>query len=170
MLRDGLNLYAAIWLVNMVNMFFWFIIKPTGAEDPVRTIVTSMAAVLTTSMTLRIILAVRGSLARGGAFAVTSGHSRSHPSTHVISRSAPPQSGPVLSLQHPQQGTYTVGLAAEPKQRDWTDDKDSEQIAEVKGDGVYPIEEGGTPVQDEGPKGVHVHIDRETDYDGFAKQ
>lgn len=54
MLRDGLNLYAAIWLVNMVNMLFWFIIKPTGEIDPIRTIVTSMAAVLTTSMTMRI--------------------------------------------------------------------------------------------------------------------
>ena len=40
MLRDGLNLYGAIWIVNMVNMLFWFIIKPTGPEDPIRTIVT----------------------------------------------------------------------------------------------------------------------------------
>lgn len=57
MLRDGLNLYMvncliilfaqmltsapkAVWLVNMVNMLFWFIIKPTGPEDPIRTIVT----------------------------------------------------------------------------------------------------------------------------------
>ena len=40
MLRDGLNLYGAIWLVNMVNMIFWFVIKPTGTNDPVKTIVT----------------------------------------------------------------------------------------------------------------------------------
>lgn len=58
MLRDGLNLYMvswafvflsiqvltpapkAVWLVNMVNMLFWFIIKPTGPDDPIRTIVT----------------------------------------------------------------------------------------------------------------------------------
>ena len=68
MLRDGLNLYAAIWLVNMVNMIFWFVITPTGDIDPVRTIVTSMAAVLTTTMTLRIILSVRGSLKDGGSY------------------------------------------------------------------------------------------------------
>ncbi|EKM51479.1 uncharacterized protein PHACADRAFT_261628 [Phanerochaete carnosa HHB-10118-sp] len=169
MLRDGLNLYAAIWAVNMVNMLFWFIVKPTGPDDPIRVIVTSMAAVLTTSMTLRIILAVRGSLAKGGAFAGRSGHAQSHPSTHVVSRPAP-QSGPILSLQHPQQQTYTVGLAAEPKAHDWTDDKESEQIAEVKGDDVYPIEEGGTPTQEEGPKGVKITIDTETDYEGFAKK
>ena len=120
-------------------------------------------------MTLRIILAVRGSLARGGVFAVTTAHSHSHPSTHVISRSAPPQGPGVVSFQLPQQGTYTVGLAAEPKARDWTDDKDSDQIAEVKGEGVYPIEEG-TPVQEEGPKGVHITVDRETDYQGFEKK
>lgn len=168
MLRDGLNLYAAIWLVNMVNMLFWFIITPTGPEDPVRTIVTSMAAVLTTSMTLRIILAVRGSLANGGVFAVSTAHSQSHPSTHGVSRTAP-QAGPVLSLQHPQQ-TFTVGLGGEAKTRDWTDDKDSDQIiAEDKGEGVYPIEEG-SPIQEEGPKGVKITIDRETDYEGFAKK
>ena len=182
MLRDGLNLYMvsqsfvvlpqmltpapkAVWLVNMVNMLFWFIIKPTGPEDPIRVIVTSMAAVLTTSMTLRIILAVRGPLANGGAFAVHSGQAQA--STHAVSRPAP-QSGPVLSLQHPQH-TFTLGLAAEPKARDWTDDKESDQIAEVKGDGVFPIE-GSTPMDEEGPKGVHITVDTETDYEGFAKK
>src|SRR6202041_3093706 len=52
----------------------------------------SMAAVLTTSMTLRIILSVRGSLVHGGSFAggstaATSGQSRS---AHVISTSRAP--------------------------------------------------------------------------------
>jgi hypothetical protein len=87
MLRDGLNFYGAIWIVNMVNMLFWFIMKPTGIDDSVKTIVTSMAAVLTTSMTLRIILSVRVTLVYGGSFAgasiaAASGTSRS---THVIS-------------------------------------------------------------------------------------
>jgi hypothetical protein len=40
MLRDGLNLYGAIWIVNMANMLFWFIMKPTDDADPVKTIVT----------------------------------------------------------------------------------------------------------------------------------
>jgi hypothetical protein len=40
MLRDGLNLYAAIWIVNMVNVLFWFIVKPTGENDSIKTTVT----------------------------------------------------------------------------------------------------------------------------------
>ena len=88
MLRDGLNLYASIWLVNMVNMLFWFIMKPTGPEDPIKTIVTSMAAVLTTSMTLRIILSVRGTLKNGGSYAVSSTSHSHSPYTRVRSTSA----------------------------------------------------------------------------------
>lgn len=170
MLRDGLNLYAAIWLVNMTNMLFWFVMKPTGVEDPIKTIVTSMAAVLTTSMTLRIILSVRGSLAKGGTFAVSTSQSHSHPSTHVISRSAAAGGpGPVLSLQQPQ-ATYTVGLGGPEGKTppDWADDKASDQIAESKGDGMYTID--GTPIPDEGPKGVKITVESETDYEGFAKK
>ena len=40
MLRDGLNLYGAIWIVNMVNVCFWFIVKPTGDDDSIKTTVT----------------------------------------------------------------------------------------------------------------------------------
>ncbi|KAI0699135.1 hypothetical protein BC835DRAFT_1412803 [Cytidiella melzeri] len=160
MLRDGLNLYGAIWIVNMVNMLFWFIITPTGPEDPIRTIVTSMAAVLTTSMTLRIILSVRGSLAKGGSFAVSSANTHSHPSTHVISaqRSA---GGPVLSLQQPQQGTYNVPLGPDGKTHEW-DDKASDAIVEGKGDDVYAVD--SSIATDDGPKGVKITIDTETDY------
>ena len=86
MLRDGLNLYGAIWVVNMVNMLFWFIVKPTDTSDTIKTTVTSMTAVLTVTMTLRIILAVRGGLARGGTFAgawSTSSGSHSHSHSRV---------------------------------------------------------------------------------------
>ena len=83
MLRDGLNLYGAIWIVNMVNMLFWFVIKPTGPADSIKTIVTSMAAVLTTSMTLRIILGVRGTLAYGGSFAGASSASSGSRTAHA---------------------------------------------------------------------------------------
>jgi hypothetical protein len=40
MLRDGLNLYGAIWIVNMVNVLFWFIVTPTGTDDSIKTTVT----------------------------------------------------------------------------------------------------------------------------------
>jgi hypothetical protein len=88
MLRDGLNLYGAIWIVNMVNMLFWFIVQPTDDKDSIKTTVTSMAAVLTTTMTLRIILSVRGSLAQGGNYAGSSVNSSNRGTTHNLSGGA----------------------------------------------------------------------------------
>ena len=124
MLRDGLNLYGAIWIVNMVNMLFWFIAKPTGPEDTIKTIVTSMAAVLTTTMTLRIILSVRGTLSHGGSFAGSSSSSGagsgsggpsggSRGTTHVISTRAGgnhPTPG-VLQLNSQRQATQTFSIS-----------------------------------------------------------
>ncbi|KAI6041416.1 hypothetical protein EDC04DRAFT_2565694 [Pisolithus marmoratus] len=71
MLRDNLNLYGTIFLVNLINVLFYFIMTPTGPNDPIKTIVTSMAGVLTATMTMRIILGVRGSLENGGVFSTT---------------------------------------------------------------------------------------------------
>ena len=75
----------------MVNMIFWFVASPNSDRDTIKTIVTSMAAVLTTTMTLRNILSVRGSLAQGGSFAGSSSAAASAGSrgtTHVISTRA----------------------------------------------------------------------------------
>ncbi|CAE6361976.1 unnamed protein product [Rhizoctonia solani] len=119
MLRDGLNLYGAIWIVNMVNMLFWFIVRPKDNADTIKTIVTSMTAVLTVTMTLRIILSVRGSLQSGGAYSGTtsSGASRSHPSNsgaipgsnsgpHIISTRA---THPVVNIQTERHHTVSGG-------------------------------------------------------------
>ncbi|KAG8694829.1 hypothetical protein FRC09_009574 [Ceratobasidium sp. 395] len=119
MLRDGLNLYGAIWLVNMINMLFWFIVTPTDTADTIKTIVTSMAAVLTITMSLRIVLSVRGSLQAGGAYSGTtsSGVSRSHPSNsgaipgsnsgpHIISTRA---THPVVNIQTERHHTVSGG-------------------------------------------------------------
>ncbi|KAB5589037.1 hypothetical protein CTheo_7515 [Ceratobasidium theobromae] len=119
MLRDGLNLYGAIWLVNTINVLFWFLAKPTDNADTIKTIVTSMAAVLTITMTLRIILSVRGSLQSGGAFSGTtsSGVSRSHPTNsgalpgsnsgpHIISTRA---NHPVVNIQTERHHTVSSG-------------------------------------------------------------
>jgi hypothetical protein len=152
MLRDGLNLYGAIWIVNMVNMLFWFIMKPTGIDDSVKTIVTSMAAVLTTSMTLRIILSVRGSLVHGGSFAgastaTTSGNSRT---THVI--------------------TTTRSGAGAPQTYDLSQ---VSKAAEGGGEWALGDSDGKSSVTGSGPKGilpvdqdgVKVTIDRRVEYD-----
>lgn len=168
MLRDGLNLYGAIWLVNLINMLFWFIITPTGPEDPIRTIVTSMAAVLTTTMTLRIILSVRGSLASGGSYAVSSSSrpSRSAGTTHVISTNR--QTGgvttnPVLTIHQQLPATYNVPLA-EGKGEEWVAEEDgNSSLAEGKEgkEGMFP-----PPA----PAGVTITVDTQTDYGRFQKE
>lgn len=103
MLRDGLNLYGAVCIVNLINMLFFFIMKPTGVEDPIKTIVTSMATVLTTTMTMRIILSVRGSLVHGGSFALTNSSSNGTTS-HPTNSSRPSHGGP----NRPNETTFTI--------------------------------------------------------------
>jgi hypothetical protein len=150
MLRDGLNLYAAIWGVNMANMLFWFIMKPTGPEDPIKTIVTSMAAVLTTSMTLRIILNIRGSLASGGVFTggtASSGQTSSR-TTHVISTRSAAQPN---SHSH----TYNLEDIRSKPEPGWSEPEPDNKVIAI---------DGST-----GPNGVRVTIDREVGYDQYRK-
>lgn len=103
----------------MVNVLFWFIARPIDNADTIKTIVTSMTAVLTVTMTLRIILSVRGSLQSGGAYSGTtsSGASRSHPSNsgaipgsnsgpHIISTRA---THPVVNIQTERHHTVSGG-------------------------------------------------------------
>lgn len=66
--RDGLNLYATIFGINFINLIYFFVTKPNNDADPLRIIVSSLATVLTTTMTMRVILLVRGSLVAGGSF------------------------------------------------------------------------------------------------------
>ncbi|KAL0961026.1 hypothetical protein HGRIS_006017 [Hohenbuehelia grisea] len=171
MLRDGLNLYAAIWIVNMTNMIFWFVAKPTGPNDPIKTIVTSMAAVLTTSMTLRIILSVRGSLHHGGSFALSSGTAGSSTATassrgnttHVLSSARsgqPPQGG--VSLTGAPGHTYTLDdLQASKTEPEWHDgDSKQRSLHDLK-----PLDVVQTPDRGPGMEGVKITIDKQVGYD-----
>jgi hypothetical protein len=142
----------------MVNMLFWFIITPTGEDDPIRTIVTSMAAVLTTSMTLRIILSVRGKLDYGGTFAL-SGATASHASrsAHVISGRSAVQT----NLSIPAQNIDLADMRAKPEpewaikpEHEWSDNKSSVNENDVKPN----LLDGSNP-------GVKITVDREIDYD-----
>jgi len=165
MLRDGLNLYGAIWAVNMVNMLFWFVIKPTDISDPVRTIVTSMAAVLTTSMSLRIVLSIRSSLDYGGSFALsgTSGAASSrggatNPNIHGLSAMSHSAGAPAPRPHQISTGahaTYTLDEIRGKPELAWDGDRDdgdkSSVGAELKrGPGSYDAHAG-----------VHITIDRE---------
>lgn len=162
MLRDGLNLYGAIWIVNMVNMLFWFIVKPTGPGDSVKTIVTSMAAVLTTSMTLRIVLGVRGSLVHGGSFAgastATSGNSRS---THVISTSRSHGAGALQTYDLSQ-----VSKAAEGGGEWALNDNDGKSSVIGGNKGILPV---GSHAVEVGQDGVKITIDQQVEYDTYPR-
>ena len=160
MLRDGLNLYGAIWIVNMVNMLFWFIITPTGPADSIKTIVTSMAAVLTTSMTLRIILGVRGTLAHGGSFAGASSASSGSRSTRVTSGSRSqgivgPNIGHTFDLSQ-------VGKAAESGEWNIGTEDRSMNGSDGKGTTVLPVGTHGTD-------GVKITVDQAIEYDAYPK-
>ncbi|KZT12011.1 uncharacterized protein LAESUDRAFT_719972 [Laetiporus sulphureus 93-53] len=161
MLRDGLNLYFAVWLVNMVNMFFWFIIKPTGVSDPIRTIVTSMAAVLSSSMTMRIILAVRGPLTNGGRYA---GSKVARSGGTVRSRMAPgAPTNPVLSISQVQPTPFNVPLGAENKTGEWAlGGEDKSSVNDGEKGGIYPIDAAGIQEESKSDHGVKIQIDTET--------
>jgi hypothetical protein len=159
MLRDGLNLYGAIWVVNMVNVLFWFIVKPTDSADTVKTIVTSMAAVLTTSMTLRIILSVRGSLVHGGSFAgASTGASGNSRTTHVIS------TGRSHGGNVPQ--TYDLSQVSKVAEGggEWALG-DSDGKSSVTGSGPKGILPVGSHGVDVGQDGVKITIDQQVEYD-----
>ncbi|KAJ7212154.1 hypothetical protein GGX14DRAFT_697153, partial [Mycena pura] len=161
MLRDGLNLYGAIWIVNIVNMLFWFIMKPSDDRDPIKTIVTSMAAVLTTSMSLRIVLSIRGTLVHGGSFALTGSTAPSNSSraTHVLST----RSGvPTNSTHTPH--TYTLDDMRAKPEAAWGE-VDSKPASTGDDKGTLAIEDPNAPAN----IGVKVTIDREVGYDSFAK-
>jgi hypothetical protein len=121
-----------------------------------------MAAVLTTTMTLRIILGVRGSLEHGGSFSGTysstaatsyGGRSQSHSrgTTHVIS--APRSAGAQVVTKDKAQ-TYTVDMPDGKDGAPWAPDANSVTDKDV----------GYASVGEQDFGGVKVTIDREVDY------
>ncbi|KAI4525358.1 hypothetical protein K525DRAFT_234645 [Schizophyllum commune Loenen D] len=170
MLRDGLNLFGAVFLVNLVNMIFWFVIQPTGSNDPIKTMVSSMTAVLTSTMTLRIILAVRGPLAHGGTFALSGSTSTATSrTTHVIST----RSGGVVSGANASHAphTYTLDDMRGGKPDEWATDELKSRDLSAAGDKddalVYhpDIQEGPGAVPEPNNLGVKITVDREARYE-----
>jgi len=172
MLRDGLNLYAAILVVNMVNVVFWFIIRPDSISDSIRTIVTSMAAVITTTMTLRIILSVRGSLFHGGSFAgvwpsSTGTHSASR-GIGIASARAPANTPSVLQIASNAHSapTYTIDGIRQKTEHGWDGTEGKSDILAVAENDHKPLD---SPEYDAdyskapGLQGVKITVDREVD-------
>jgi hypothetical protein len=167
MLRDGLNLYGAICFVNLANTLFWFIIRPTGIADPIRTIVTSMAAVLTTSMSLRIILSVRGTLEHGGSFALSNSSAATSSRTTQIISGGRSHGGPTNISTHGAPHTYTLDELRTKPEGEWAHDSTGAGDTDVKSS-VHVLgddAESNHIKSDEVGMGVKITIDREIGYD-----
>lgn len=119
-----------------------------------------MAAVLTTTMTMRIILSVRGPLTSGGSFAL-SGHtanSSTSRTTHVIST----RSGGPTNITAPNAHTYTLEDMRSKTDGQWeTDNKIGADEAKNTG------EIGLTREESEPHVGVKVTIDKQVGYDQY---
>lgn len=120
-----------------------------------------MAAVLTSSMTMRIILAVRGPLTNGGRYA-GSKQSAARSNGTVRSRGpSGPGTNPVLSVQQMQPATYTVPLGTESKGAEWAGEDGKSSVNEgEKPAGIYPIEPA---VTEDTHKNDAVRIDISTE-------
>ena len=174
MLRDNLNLYGTIFFVNLVNVLFYFIMTPTGPEDPIKTIVTSMAGVLTATMTMRIILGVRGPLENGGTFSSTGSGSGSG-GTGTISGTAVGvargRGAPTYTLDnmHTQSKTGAAVRGVGKPEGGWDLDKTSvDTPADAKA--VIPLvgdndSVGNAGVPDAPKVGVQITIDHQINYD-----
>jgi hypothetical protein len=146
-------------------MIFWFVIKPENNADTIKTIVTSMTAVLTTTMTLRIILSVRGSLIAGGMFAgawsttTGTGGTRSGTAHHGAS---------ILQISSAAGApTYTLdgmgqkkAAAMNPAASPWTGMHDDDMDAGANK--ALESKEARSIVDEPGLNNVHVTVHRET--------
>lgn len=124
-----------------------------------------MAAVLTTTMTMRIILSVRGSLVAGGSFSGSYSGSHSTGTGSRATRSIPAHAAnSVLNINsHPNQ-TYTIGEIGKQGVKVDSDGKSS--VLDSKGENVYDDRHVVAPDQSNGALDVKITVDTEVEYDG----
>ena len=170
MLRDNLNLYGAVLLVNLVNVLFYFIMTPTDTADPIKTIVTSMAGVLTATMSMRIILGVRGSLENGGSFSSSgsggsSGASASLSGTGMgVARNA--RGAPTYTIGDIHTQTKSVGAVRgnTKEEGSWDGDKSSLDGRDAKGTLPVAREDQASTV------GVQITVDQQVEFDELPRR
>ncbi|KAG5341621.1 hypothetical protein C0989_008600 [Termitomyces sp. Mn162] len=122
----------------------------------------AMAAVLTTSMTLRIILSVRGSLVHGGSFALSGTQTGSSRTANVIST----RTGGVATNVSTHNAAHTLSLDdMRLKPEEWNDRASDTEAKPV-------ILEGNDPehIQHNPAVGVKITIDRQVGYDDTFKK
>ncbi|SRR6266851_3726514 len=183
----------------MVNVLFWFIVKLQSTNpnaDSIKTIVTrydvplfndrsrtqalhpcSMAAVITTTMTLRIILSVRGPLHDGGSFAgVWSSNTVAQSATRGIASARAPTNAPsvlqITSHTHTAP-TYTIDGIGQKTEHGWDGTEGKTEVLSLPENDHKSY---GSPMNDSeyeagfakapGLPGVTITVDREVaDFD-----
>jgi len=180
----------------MVNVLFWFIVKANpdadSGGDSIKTIVTrydvphfndrshiqmrhSMAAVITTTMTLRIILSVRGPLHYGGSFAgVWSSSTATHSASRgigIASARAPANATSILQItSHTHTApTYTLDRMGQKSEHAWDGSEGKNDILsenDHKAFGSPDSEFDSGLTKAPGLHGVKITVDREiADFD-----
>jgi len=121
-----------------------------------------MAAVLTTTMTMRIILSVRGSLVAGGSFSGSYSGSHTTGSGSRATRSNPAHTAnSVLNISsHPNQ-TYTVGGIGKQGAKVDSDGKSS--VLDSKVEHVY--DDSHVVPDNNGALDVKITVNTEVEYD-----
>ena len=172
MLRDNLNLYGAVLLVNLVNVLFYFIMTPTDNTDPIKTIVTSMAGVLTATMSLRIILGVKGSLENGGSFSASGSGGTSGASGSLSGTGIARGRGAL---------TYTIGdihtqsknagpPRATKEEGAWDGDKNSDEAVSRDAKVMLPIVREDESDKEASAVGVQITVDQQVEYDELPRR
>lgn len=128
-----------------------------------------MAAVITTTMTLRIILSVRGSLLHGGSFAgVWPTSTGTHTGSRGIASARAPNAPSVLQITSNVHSapTYTIDGIRQKTERGWDSTEGKSDILAVAENDHKPLD---SPEYDAdfskapGLQGVKITVDREVD-------
>jgi hypothetical protein len=130
----------------------------------------SMAAVISTTMTLRIILSVRGPLSHGGSFAgVWPSSTGTHSASRGVTSARAPQNTPsvlqIASNAH-SAPTYTIDGIRQKSERGWESTEGKSDILAVAENDHKPLD---SPEFDAdypkapGLQGVKITVDREVD-------
>jgi hypothetical protein len=130
----------------------------------------SMAAVTTTTMTLRIILSVRGTLVYGGSFAgvYVSSTGTNSASRGIASARAPAHAPSVLQItSHAHSApTYTIDGIGQKSERGWDGTEGKNDILAIPENDHKPLDspddEADFP-KAPGLEGVKITVDREID-------
>ncbi|KAG9315485.1 hypothetical protein JVU11DRAFT_3098 [Chiua virens] len=174
MLRDNLNLYGAVLIVNLANVLFYFIMTPTGYDDPIKTIITSMAGVLTATMSMRIVLGVRGPLENGGTFSASGSGGTSGASGTLSGTGVARARGAVTYTIGDIHGqTKSVGAVRVngPKEEGHWDDKNSvDAVPGRDAKVVLPIVGEEDSDKATSAVGVQITVNQQVNYDELPRQ